>query len=91
MIRGLGLIDTVDVNLFGLASEHTYTVTLLAGSKRTLLAVLKTNPRGGGAVQVTGPVRRASAGSTPKDATPRRLVVAEDRAGAPEELSAPLP
>jgi YVTN family beta-propeller protein len=90
VVRALGLIDTVDVNLFGLEGSKTYVVSVEDGAKRTPLAILKTNPKGGGATQVMGPVRRSMAAGATSTAA-RRIVVAEDAAGATVRLSAALP
>ncbi len=90
VVRALGLIDTVDVNVFGLDAMQTYVVAIEEGATRMPLAVLKTNPKGAGSTQVTGPVRRSMA-STPTPNSPRRVVVVEDVAGAPVRLAARLP
>ena len=90
VVRALGLIDTVDVNVFGLDAMRTYVIAIEEGAARLPLAVLKTNPKGGGATQVTGPVRRSIA-SSPTPMSPRRVVVVEDVAGAPVRLAARLP
>ena len=90
VVRALGLIDTVDINVFGLDPMRTYAVAIEEGVTRTLLAVLKTNTKGGGAAQVTGPVRRLIASpQSPNSA--RRVVVVEDVAGAPVRLAVRLP
>jgi len=91
VLRALGLIDTLDINLFGLAPGRDYLVALARGTLRAPIAVVKTNARGAASAQVTGPIRRSLglAGSLP--AAPARLIVSEDRPAAGVLLSASVP
>ena len=90
VVRALGLIDTVDVNVFGLEPSRRYAVFIEDGSTRSVVALLTTSPKGVGATQVTGPVRRATAGGAPAGGA-RRIVVTEDAAASPVRLAGPLP
>ena len=89
VVRALGLIDTVDVNVFGLEPTTTYVVAVEEGALRTPIAVLKTNPKGVGGAQVTGPVRRSVAHGSVNEPN-RKLVVLPDAPGASVRLSAAL-
>jgi YVTN family beta-propeller protein len=89
VVRALGLIDTVDINVFGLEPTHVYLVSLEEGTTYTPLAVVKTSSLGTGAAQVTGPVRRAIA-SGPAPTATRRIVVTEDLPSAPPLLAGVL-
>jgi YVTN family beta-propeller protein len=93
VVRGFGLVDTVDVNVFGLEPDRRWLLVLDDGpAHATTLAAFATNAKGVGAAQVTGPVRRSSGIDAPARARRGLRVVAEGASpGAAPRLAGPLP
>lgn len=83
-VNSLGLLDLVQIAAQGLAPKSQYQVYLAESDrppfgKLESLAVLKTNPDGGGIVQAIGPLKVLVRGSSPDSSQQSRrfLIVAE--------------
>ena len=95
VLRAFALVDTVDVNIFGLEPDRRWTLALDNGAPQPVtLAVFATNGKGGGAAQVTGPVRRSGAfdASSPRSRAAKLLVLADGApSGSAPRLEGALP
>src|SRR6266403_3453833 len=81
-VNSLGLLDLVQIAAKGLAPKESYQVYLAESNQSPFgklepLAVLKTNPDGGGIVQAIGPLK-ALAGNDPNSSAPQRFLVVTD-------------
>ena len=83
-VNSLGLLDLVQIAAVGLAPKSQYQVYLADSNRSPFsnlvpLAVLKTNPDGGGIVQAVGPLKELAANSanSSETATQRFLIVTD--------------
>jgi YVTN family beta-propeller protein len=81
-VNSLGLLDLVQIAARGLAPQTPYQVYLAQSNQAPFgklepLAVLKTNPDGGGIVQAIGPLKVLAA-DNPNSAASRRYLVVTD-------------
>jgi YVTN family beta-propeller protein len=81
-VNSLGLLDLVQIAARGLSPQTQYQVYLAESnqspfSKLEPLAVLKTNPDGGGIVQAIGPLK-ALAGNDPNSSASQRFLIVTD-------------
>src|SRR5437879_6560671 len=81
-VNSLGLLDLVQIAAKGLAPKESYQVYLAESNQSPFgklepLALLKTNPDGGGHVQLIGPLK-ALAGNDPNSSAPQRFLVVTD-------------
>jgi len=81
-VNSLGLLDLVQIAARGLAPQTPYQVYLAESNQTPFgklepLAVLKTNPDGGGIVQAIGPLKLLAA-DNPNSAASRRYLVVTD-------------
>jgi YVTN family beta-propeller protein len=81
-VNSLGLLDLVQIAARGLAPQTTYQVYLAESNhppfgKLEPLAVLKTNPDGGGIVQAIGPLK-VIAGNDPNSSASQRFLIVTD-------------
>ena len=79
-VNSLGLLDLVQIAAAGLAPKTQYQVYLAESDhapfgKLEPLAVLKTNPDGGGIVQAIGPLKTLAAGDSSAPASLRRFLI----------------
>ena len=93
VVRGLGLVDALDVNVLGLSPGTVYGVYVMPTPQPPWkvvrhLAELKTNPKGAGAAQAIGPLHDAVQ-PRPDAAAPHRrwlVVIPRGNAEAPPVL-----
>ena len=81
-VNSLGLLDLVQIAAKGLAPKESYQVYLAESNqspfgKLELLAILKTNPDGGGIVQALGPLKVLAGNDPNSSASQRFLIVTE--------------
>jgi len=81
-VNSLGLLDLVQIAARGLAPQTQYQVYLAESSQQPFgklepLAVLKTNPDGGGIVQTIGPLK-VLAGNDPNSSASQRFLIVTD-------------
>src|SRR6201982_3417188 len=81
-VNSLGLLDLVQIAAKGLAPKESYQVYLAESNqppfgKLEALAVLKTNPDGGGIVQAIGPLK-VRAGNDATSSAPQRFLIITD-------------
>ncbi len=81
-VNSLGLLDLVQIAAKGLAPQTQYQVYLAESNQSPFgklepLAVLKTNPDGGGIVQAIGPLK-VLAGNDPNSSAPQRFLIVTD-------------
>jgi YVTN family beta-propeller protein len=81
-VNSLGLLDLVQIAAKGLAPKESYQVYLaesnqLPFGKLESLALLKTNPDGGGIVQAIGPLK-VLAGNDANSPAPQRFLIVTD-------------
>src|SRR5436190_16929328 len=81
-VNSLGLLDLVQIAARGLAPQTQYQVYLAESNQSPFgklepLAVLKTNPDGGGIVQAIGPLK-VLAGNDPNSSAPQRFLIVTD-------------
>jgi hypothetical protein len=81
-VNSLGLLDLVQIAAKGLAPKESYQVYLAESNKSPFgklepLAVLKTNPDGGGIVQTIGPLKALAGKDQMTSASQRFLVVTD--------------
>src|ERR1700751_1211616 len=81
-VNSLGLLDLVQIAAKGLAPQTPYQVYLAESNqppfgKLEPLAVLKTNPDGGGIVQAIGPLK-VLVGNDPNSSAPQRFLIVTD-------------
>jgi YVTN family beta-propeller protein len=81
-VNSLGLLDLVQIAARGLAPQTQYQVYLAESNQSPFgklepLAVLKTNPDGGGIVQAIGPLK-VLAGSDPNSSASQRFLIVTD-------------
>ena len=81
-VNSLGLLDLVQIAARGLAPQTPYQVYLAESNQAPFgklepLAVLKTNPDGGGIVQAIGPLKVLAADNPNSSASRRYLVVTD--------------
>jgi YVTN family beta-propeller protein len=81
-VNSLGLLDLVQIAARGLAPQTQYQVNLAESNQQPFgklepLAVLKTNPDGGGIVQAIGPLK-VLAGNDPSSSAPQRFLIVTD-------------
>ncbi len=79
-VNSLGLLDLVQIAAVGLAPKSQYQVYLAESDhapfgKLVPLAVLKTNPDGGGIVQAIGPLKMLAAGDSSDPTSSRRFLI----------------
>jgi YVTN family beta-propeller protein len=81
-VNSLGLLDLVQIAARGLAPQTSYQVYLAESNHPPFgqvepLAILKTNPDGGGIVQAIGPLKVLARGD-PNSSAPQRFLVVTD-------------
>jgi hypothetical protein len=79
-VNSLGLLDLVQIAAEGLTPKSQYQVYLTESDhapfgKLEPLAILKTNPDGGGIVQTIGPFKRLAAVDSSSSASSRRFLI----------------
>jgi YVTN family beta-propeller protein len=82
-VNSLGLLDLVQIAAVGLAPRSQHQVYLAESDRAPFgrlvpLAVVKTNPDGGGIVQAIGPLKMLAAGDSSAPASSRRFLIVTD-------------
>jgi hypothetical protein len=82
-VNSLGLLDLVQIAVEGLAPKSQYQVYLAESDhapfgKLEPLAVVKTNPDGGGIVQAIGPLKTLATGDSSAPTSSRRFLIVTD-------------
>jgi YVTN family beta-propeller protein len=82
-VNSLGLLDLVQIAVEGLAPNTQYQVYLAESDhapygKLERLAILKTNPDGGGIVQAIGPLKALAAGASSSANSSKRFLIVTD-------------